>query len=289
MSEPTAKFTLTWHPFTPKGAAGAAQAPRWQLWIGLGLTAALAVITWLNFLAQCWTPVIVAAIDRLDDGGVLRQGVFYPGGAVTDVTLARNRHLAIALHWNPAAPRDQASDVRVFLEIDRALVCSILGCVPFSYQWLGDATIGRTETGAWWRAWSPAFYGAAALGCTMFIVFSWWLLVVVYAWAIRLFAFYLDRRVDFPGAARVAQSALIPGALWLTTALYFYTRGWLDLFGLLVVLVVHVPLGWLYAGLACRHLPLQPDVPPPNPFQTAETSEIPPGETTANPFRGSGE
>jgi hypothetical protein len=286
MSEPASRFILKWHPFTPAGVAGAAGAPRWQLWLGLGVSGGLAIATLLWFLTHCWAPVIVEAIERLEDGGVIRQGVFQPGGSVTEVTLAANRHLEIALNWDVSAPRDQASDVRVLLQIDRVLVCSLFGCSGFSYERLGDRPVGRTETGAWWRAWRSTCYTGAALGLAFFLIVAWWFLTVVYAWVIRLFAFYLDRQVDFGGAARVAQASLIPGALWLTAAMFFHAHGWLDLLGLLSVFVMHVPVGWLYAGLACRRLPMRPDSLPANPFQPMDGL---PSSDAANPFKGGSE
>jgi hypothetical protein len=217
----------------------------------------------------------------LATGGQIRQGILQPGGASTDVTLASNRYLAIALNWTEAGPRDQVSDVRLILQIDRFLVCSLLGCTAFSYEGIGDRPVGRTETGAWWRAWQPFLFTAIALGHALYLIIAWWLLTIVYAWAIRLLAFYLDRDLDFTGATRVAQAALIPGALWLTATVFLHAAGWLDLLSVLVVLVMHVPVGWLYAGLACRSLPLRPDVLPPNPFQSAEPSGEPRSE---NPF-----
>lgn len=286
MTPPSPASTPMWHPFTPRGAARAAGAPRWQLWIALGLTAALSVASILFFLNRCWQPVIVAAIDQLADGGQLRQGILQPGGASTDVTLASNRYLAIALNWTEAGPRDQVSDVRFILQIDRFLVCSLFGCTAFSYEGIGDRSVGRTETGAWWRAWQPFLFTAIALGHALYLIIAWWLLTIVYAWAIRLLAFYLDRDLDFTGATRVAQAALIPGALWLTATVFLHAAGWLDLLSVLVVLVMHVPVGWLYAGLACRSLPLRPDVLPANPFQAAEPS----GEHRSdNPFSAKGE
>jgi hypothetical protein len=282
---PAAATFWRWHPFTPAGVAAAAGAPRWQLWIGLGTTALLSVAVVLWFLGNCWSPVVTEAIDQLEDGGFVRDGVFHPGGAKTDLLLAGNRHLAIALDWTASGARDEASDVRLILQIDRALGCSLFGCVTIGYAELGDFPVGRTETGAWWDAWQPIIYTTVGFGQVVFLILSWWLLGIAYAWAIRFFAFYLDRDVDFAGATRVAQAALIPGALWLTGALLFYGRGWLSLFGLLVVFVMHLPVGWLFAGFACHKLPPRPDVLPPNPFHV-ESQE--PGEEPANPFRGAG-
>jgi hypothetical protein len=285
MTPPSPASTPFWQPFTPRGVARAASAPRWQLWIALGLTAGLSVASVLFFLNRCWQPVIVAAIDQLADGGQIRQGILQPGGASTDVTLASNRYLAITLNWTEAGPRDQVADVRLILQIDRFLVCSLFGCTAFSYEGIGDRPVGRTETGAWWRAWQPFLFTAIALGHALYLIIAWWLLTIVYAWAIRLLAFYLDRELDFTGATRVAQAALIPGALWLTATVFLHAAGWLDMLGLLIVLVMHVPVGWLYAGLACRSLPLRPDVLPPNPFQAAEPVAGPEPE---NPFRARG-
>ncbi|MBI1176374.1 hypothetical protein GC207_02925 [bacterium] len=291
LSEPTpaessSEPLLIWHPLTPNGVAGAARAPRWQLWVALTLTAALSIATTINFFERAWVPVITKAIESLDDGGAIRNGLLEPGGQRTSVVLAANRNLAIALDWSAAGVHDQASDVRVILQIDRALVCSLFGCAGISYRTLGDMPIGHTETGAWWRAWRPTILSGIAVGQAMFLVISWWVLAIVYAWAIRFFAFYLDRDVDFGGAARVAQAALIPGAIWLTVSMYLHTEGWLNLFGLLVVFIMHVPVGWIYSGAACRYLPPRADVLPANPFQPIEE------ETHAdpkNPFRGAGD
>ena len=223
-SPPISKITLLWHPFTPKGIASAVLAPRWQLWSALAMTAAASVCSVLYFLTQCWQPVIFEAIEQLPDGGFVRAGILHPGGRETDVTLANNHFLAVALNWTDAGVRDQASDMRVILQIDRALVCSVFGCAVVRYQFMGDHPVGRTETGAWWRAWSPYLLSAIAAGQTLFILISWWLLVIVYAWGVRLLAFYLDRQVDFGGATRVAQAALVPGAWWLTFAVFSYAR-----------------------------------------------------------------
>jgi len=276
---------LLWHPFTPRGVAGAVRAPRWQLWTALGATAALSVLSVTFFLSHCWSPVIEEAIQQLADGGLLRKGVLQPGGERTNVMLASNRYLAIALDWTAVGARDQASDVRVILQIDRALFCSLFGCATISYRGLGDMPVGRTETGAWWQAWRPAIYSSIGLGQVLFLILSWWVLGIAYAWAIRLFAFYLDRDVDFSGATRLAQAALIPGAIWLTVAVYFHAQGWLSLIGLLIVLVMHLPIGWIYAGLACRQLPRRPDVLPHNPFQPMTET---PGAAERNPFSGTG-
>lgn len=250
------------------------------------MTAALSVASVLYFLSHCWEPMIQQAIGQLDNGGEIRNGILQPGGAKTDVILASNPYLTIALDWTGTSARDQASDVRLIIQIDRVLGCSLFGCTAIDYRQIGDRPVGRSETGAWWEAWRPTITTAISLGQVFLLILSWWVLAILYAWAIRLFAFYLDREVDFGGATRVAQAALIPGALWLTVAVFFYARGWLNLFGLLVVFVMHLPVGWIYAGLACRNLPARPDVLPANPFQPLDSTNP---KKPANPFRGTGD
>lgn len=287
MSAAPQRIHVPWHPFTPKGAAGAACAPRWQLWTALLLTGGLAIASLLHFFAVCWSPVIEAAIAQLDDGSVIRRGILHPAGSVTVKELAGNRHLQINLQWNPNAGRDDAADVRLALQIDRLQLCSLFGCLELGYERLGDVRLGRTETGAWWRAWRLPILVAVAVAFSVFLLLSWWLLTVVYAWGIRLLAFYLDRAVDFAGAGRVAQASLIPGAVWVAVALALHARDQIDLLTVLVVYVLHLPVGWLYVVLACRHLPARPDVTPVNPFQAATPAAA--SATASNPEAPRGE
>jgi hypothetical protein len=251
MSDSATSTEIDWHPFTPRGVAGASLASRWQLWVVLGVTAVLSTLMLLFFLTTCWTPVIREAIDRLPDGGYVRGGMYYPGGTTSDLLLAENRFLSAALRWRERPAQDHAADVRLTLQIDGLHACSLFGCAVISYHSFGNVPLGRTETGAWWRAWHPAFLAAAVVIHLFVLVIVWWLLAVFHGWAIRMLGFYLDRQIDFAGAARVAQAALVPGALWLTAALFFYTQGWLNLYGLIVVIVMHVPVGWVYAAAAC--------------------------------------
>jgi hypothetical protein len=272
-----------WQPFTPRGVAGAASAPRWQMWLALGLMTALWSLILVGFLITCWEPVIRAAISRLPPDGYLRGGVYYPATDATDVILAENSWLAISIRWSREAVTDQASDVRATLQIDRIRLCSILGCSAIFYHSLGDRSLGRADTEAWWNAWRPFCLTAVVIANIACLFVSWWLLTLAYSAVVRFQAFYRDRQTDFAASCRVAQASLIPGALWLTAALFFYQRGWLDLFGLLVVFIAHVPVAWLYFSLAIQHLPLHAAAVAGNPFLNADA---PPHEKKRNPFGG---
>lgn len=272
-----------WHPFTPRGVAGAALAPRWQMWLALALTAALWSVVVVSFLINCWEPVIRGAINNLPAKGYLQRGVYYPETATADVVLAENSWLAIGIRWSPEAVTDQASDFRMTLQIDRLRLCSILGCTGIAYQSLGDRSLGRADTEAWWNAWKPFFVSAVVIANVTVLFIAWWLLTLIYSAIVRFQAFYQDRQTDFLSSCRVAQASLIPGALWLTAALFFYQRGWLDLFGLLVVAVAHIPVAWLYFSLAVPHLPLHGAAPISNPFKDATDPEP---EKKRNPFGG---
>lgn len=290
MNQPTSNSTpeFDWHPFTPRGVAGAARTRRWQLWVVLGITAGLSALMLVYFVVKCWAPVLREGIEQLPDGGYLRGGVYYPGETMPDRTLAENRFLSLALEWRGTAALDHTADVRIALRIDRVRFCSLFGCTGLPYQMLGDQPLGRTESGAWWRAWSPALLAALACGHVLFLVATWWVLTILYTWAIRALAFYLDREIDFGGAARVAQASLVPGALWMIAAMFSYSQSWLNLFGLVVVGVAHLPVGWVYAAAACRHLPLRPTATGVNPFEVdppPPSPEAQPQPEAANPFQ----
>jgi hypothetical protein len=271
-----------WQPFTPRGVARAAIAPRWQLWIVLGLTAGLSALVLASFLNVCWGPVIGEAISQLPPNGYIRDGIYYPDSMTTDTVLAENSWLSIGIQWSPQLISNQASDVRTTLEIDRLRLCSILGCTTISYHTIGNRSLGRTDTDSWWNAWRPFILAALSIAHIFFLFVIWWLLTLTYSAVIRFLAFYRDRQIDFAGSCRVAQAALIPGALWLIASLFCYQQRWLDMFGLLVVFVFHIPVAWLYLFLAMRHLPLIDPSLKGNPFKPAD-GDGPDGRTD-NPF-----
>lgn len=281
MSTPEKLPGPDWHPFTPRGVARAASAPRWQLWIALGLVAGLWSLVLVSFLFACWRPVVDDAIENLPPKGYIRSGVYYPESDTTDVILSENSWLAIGIHWNPAGVSDQTSDFRVTLQIDHLRLCSILGCAAVDYKTLGDRSLGRADTMAWWNAWRPFFLAAVVIANVVFLFIAWWLLTLVYSAVLRFQAFYGDRQTDFASSCRVAQASLLPGALWLTASVFFYQRGWLDLFGLLVVGIAHVPVAWLYFTLSVKFLPAIDKAAAGNPFKDGEE---PAEEEKPNPF-----
>ena len=271
-----------WQPFTPRGVARAAAAPRWQLWIVLGLTAGMSAFVLASFLSVCWQPVIGEAISQLPANGYIRTGVYYPDSTTTDTVLAENSWLAISIRWSPQIVSNQASDVRATLQIDRLRLCSILGCTTISYHTIGDRSLGRTDTESWWNAWKPFILAAVAIVHILFLFVSWWVLTLMYSAVIRFLAFYRDRQIDFAGSCRVAQASLIPGALWLIASVFFYQQRWLDMFGLLMVFVLHLPVAWLYFFLALRHLPLIDRTTKGNPFKDGDGPDE--GDRNSNPF-----
>ena len=254
------------------------------MWIVLGLTAGLSAVVLTSFLSSCWRPVIDEAISNLPANGYILGGVYYPDSITTDTVLAENAWLAISIRWSPQTVNNQASDVRATLQIDRVRMCSILGCTTVSYHTIGDRSLGRTDTEAWWNAWRPFILAALSIVHILFLFVSWWVLTLMYSSAIRFLAFYRDRAVDFAGSCRIAQAALVPGALWLIASVFSYQQRWLDMFGLLVVFVLHIPVAWIYCFLALKHLPAIDPNRKGNPFLTKDERDATP--PTDNPFAG---
>jgi len=75
-----------------------------------------------------------------------------------------------------------------------------------------------------------------------------------------LLAFFANRDLSLGGSWRLAGAAHMPGALFLTTAIFFYGLGALDPVRLIVAVGLHVVISWIYLLLAPLKLRLHPAV-----------------------------
>jgi hypothetical protein len=84
---------------------------------------------------------------------------------------------------------------------------------------------------------------------------TWALMATVYCLPAWVVGFYADRRVSLRESWRLAGAALMPGALLLTTAIFFYGLGALDLVHLVVAGAAHFLIGWVYVIVSPLYLP----------------------------------
>jgi hypothetical protein len=130
----------------------------------------------------------------------------------------------------------------------------------------------------WWGAWEPILLGLVAILVAAALLLSWALLATVYFALARLIAFFADRHLDWRGSWRLASAALMPGALLLNAAIFFYGLGVVDLIRFLVLAVLHLVLGWIYLVVSSLLLPRSPTATPcqVNPFASPASEPKPP-------------
>ena len=137
-------------------------------------------------------------------------------------------------------------------------VFALFGYVQVSYPRSANFSFNRTDLGPWWGAWSPPILGLVAGGTMITLLVSWALLASIYSVPVWLIAFFSDRTLSFGGSWRVAGAALMPGALLMALAIFFYGLGTLGLIELLVLFVAHWVAGWVYGWIGALRAPLHP-------------------------------
>ena len=138
----------------------------------------------------------------------------------------------------------------------------------------------RQELDPMWGAWAPAILAVAAVLVVSGLMMAWGLLATAYCLPVWLIGFYADRTVDLPGSWRLAGATLMPGALFLSAAIFFYGLALLDLIHLIVAGALHLLLGWIYVVVSPFYLPKHAKAGgPANPFSQADHPEGAQGET----------
>ena len=106
------------------------------------------------------------------------------------------------------------------------------------------------------------------------LLLAWAGLASLYFLPVWVLGFFANRDLSLGGSWRLAGAAVLPGALILTTALFFYGLGALDPVRFLVAVALHLVIGWIYLLLAALKLRLHPAViGPKNPFVPAQSRE----------------
>jgi hypothetical protein len=259
---------FAWQPFTPSGVAAFARARLGRLFLVQGLIALAAAGAVVWFLHRCWVPVITDAIHHLPAQGEMRRGNLDWFGD-SPVLLAQGRSLALTVDLEHSGQARSPAHVQVEFGRRDARVISLLGFLPLSYPPRGAVAFNRPELEPWWGAWAPPLLALAAGLTVASLLLSWAALATLYCGPVWVMGFFADRGLTLGGSWRLAGAALMPGAVFLTAAVVLYGLGALEVIGLLVAFVLHVPLAWLFACTACWKAPRQvlPAEAARNPFQ----------------------
>jgi hypothetical protein len=94
-------------------------------------------------------------------------------------------------------------------------------------------------------------------------------LSLLYAGPVWLWGYFLNRDLTWAGSWRLANAALLPGAVVMIVAISFYALGVMDLVKLGFCFAAHFVTGWIYLGLGTFFVPRLVETGPPkrNPFK----------------------
>lgn len=260
---------FAWEPVTPRGVAAFADGSVRRLWLVQLIVAILAAAVVLWFLLTAWFPVIQQAIRQLPGRGSIRAGRLLWEGK-TAASLAENHFLALAVDLRHEGTVRSPAHVQVeFGEKDFVLL-SLFGALQMPYPRGYTIAFNRDELEPWWGAWRPAILALTAAAVISGLMLSWGLLALLYCPVAWLVAFFANRTLSLRGSYRLCGAALMPGALFMTTALVVYGLGVLDVLLLLILASVHILLGWVYVVWAPFWRPriTQAIAPTSNPFRS---------------------
>ncbi|MEW6303301.1 MAG: hypothetical protein AB1705_07520 [Verrucomicrobiota bacterium] len=269
----------TKQPLTFGSVAGFARAPLGRLLAVEFVVASLAAAIVVWFLGSVWAPLIEEAIGRLPDRGAIHDGrLEWPGG--NPAWLVQSRFLSIVVSTGGDQPVGQAADFQLVLAPAEWRLESLFGYWPFPYPEGWAIALNRPELQPLWGAWKPMLLAGVAIATVLGLFLSWFLLAVIYAAPVKLMSFYADRDLTWRQSRRLATAALMPGALFLTLAILLYGLSRLPLAGLLLAVVMHLVIGWVYVFASPLRLPKEDK--PKNPFATDGKPPV----KKENPFAG---
>jgi hypothetical protein len=241
-------------PFTFAGAAQLAHASQARLFkfqLAVALLAALAVVV---FFETACVPVINRTIALLPSSGAIQRGTLH-WASPTPVRASGSSFLWISVDPRQVLEASEGPDLQVELGETELRLRSLFGYWAVPYPRAFVIAVNRTDLEPWWGAWHPAIAAGLGAGVMASLFATWAVLALIYAWPIRLIAFYADRQVTWRGSWRIALASLLPGAVFMTIAFVAYTFHHLNLVQLLAATVLHLMVGWVYVLLAPFCLP----------------------------------
>ncbi len=245
MAVPGQEPVPAWLPVTPRGVAAFAHASLGRLWLVQTVCALLAAGVVTGFLAVDWFPVTAKAIERMPAEGQIYDGALRWAGEAP-VRLAENRFLSISVDPNRAGQLRSTSHVQLDFSRSSVRVYSLFGFIEAAYPRGYVIAFNRHELKPWWGAWSPALLALAFLAVLAGLWVTWAALATVYSAPVWLLAFFTNQTPGWGGSWRLAGAALMPGALFMIGALVVYGLAGLEVLHLLLALVLHFLVGWLY-------------------------------------------
>jgi hypothetical protein len=261
-----AASNFAWEPLTPRGVAAFARAKFSRLLLVQCVFALLAASSVVWFFDDSCFPVIRAAVQKLPDTGKISSGKLDWRGDSPQL-LAEGRFLAFDVDLNHSGQINSTADLQIEFGKETVRVFSLLGYAEFSYPPGQIISFNRAELEPLWGAWKAEILLAAAAATIIGSLLSWWILATIYFLPVWILGFLANRDLNLSASWKLSVAALMPGALLMSAAIFFYDFGALNLVQFSFVFGAHFVLGWIYLFVS---LPFAPRIaaasPRGNPF-----------------------
>lgn len=264
---PVPKPQPAWLPLTRAGVARFAHASWRRLLLVQCIVALLTGVVLVLFLRLAWYPVIDRAIHTLPAQGQIRASHLEYRGE-NSMVLAENAFLSIGIDLHHSGAARTASHIQIEFGQDNIRLFSFLGFVEVPYPRYWQIAFNRSELEPWWGAWGPPFLFLAVCAAVSWLLIIWSILAVLYAGPAWLIGFFANRDLNLKSSWRLASASLLPGALFFTTAFFFYAIGAIGLIRLGMAWAAHFLVSWIYLIISVPAVPRLRGVTPTktNPF-----------------------
>jgi hypothetical protein len=262
----SAPSSFAWEPLTPRGVAAFAHAPFSRLLLMQFILALLAATSVAWFLYDGCFPIMREAIHNLPAAGEIRSGQLDLSSHSPQL-LAEGRFLAFDIDSNHSGQIHSTADVQIEFGGETIRVFSLLGYAEFQYPPGQIILFNRTELEPLCGAWTAEILLVAAATIIVGLLLSWAALATIYFLPVWVSGHFTNRDLDFCASWKLSGAALMPGALLIAAAIFFYDLGALNFVQLGFVFCAHFVLGWIYLFVS---LPFAPRIatasPKGNPF-----------------------
>ncbi len=267
MNPQAEKRPFAWQPITARGVAAFAYASLGRLLLVQFVCALITAGTVVWFLYTAWFPTVHQAIRQLPPQGTIRSGILDWHGD-SPQRLADGRFIALSVDLKHEGGARSPAHLQIEFGRTDMKIISLFGFVqkPYPKGWI--IFFNRTELEPWWGAWSPPILAITAGAVIIGLMLAWTCLATLYFLPVWLLGFFTNRDLNFGASWRLAGAALMPGASFHVVAIVFYGLGALDLLRLVMAVVLHMVVGWIYLFVGPLSLPRHPAVAAlkPNPF-----------------------
>lgn len=262
----SAPSTFAWEPLTPRGVAAFAHAPLNRLLLVQLILALLAATSIAWFLHDGCFPIMREAIHNLPAAGEIRSGQLDLSGNLPQL-LAEGKFVAFDLDSNHSSQIHSTADVQIEFGRETIRVFSLLGYTEFQYPRGQIILFNRTELEPLWGAWAAEILLVATTATVVGLLLSWAVLATIYFLPIWVFGNFTNRDLNFRASWKMSGAALMPGALLMAAAIFFYDFDVLNLVQFCFAYGAHFLLGWIYLFFSLPFVPRIATVSPKgNPF-----------------------